>query len=191
MSVESNKKQARFFLRYALQSFGALLLLAILMRFFLFSSYAMSGSSMSPSVLPGDFLVGFKWRVRHLERGEVVVLRCPNSKERICMRRVVALEGDRVEFPNGQLVVNGRPSVSGDGIARDAQLKPVIVPPQHVYLLNDRRSELDDSRVWDSVPIELIEARLGLIWISFEWIEAGQVRSWPRLRWERILRTVH
>ena len=71
-----------FLLRYSLQSFGAIVFLAVLIRFFLFSSYAMSGSAMLPSIWPGDFLVASRIRVKDLRRGAVVALRCPNANDR-------------------------------------------------------------------------------------------------------------
>ncbi len=67
----------------------------------------MAGQSMLPNVWPGDFLVGANWRTQDLKRGEVVVLRCPFATEQICLRRVVGLAGDRVEFDQGVLKING------------------------------------------------------------------------------------
>jgi signal peptidase I len=209
--TDSAKKQADFVVRYALQSFGMILLLAILIRTFLLSSYVMSGASMLPGIWPGDFLVGFKWRLVEPHRGEVVILKCPNQKERICLKRVVGIAGDRIEFKAGHLVVNGQTAkfkALGGEFGQESvessswpvwpgtdampnSKEPVIVPPQYVYVLNDKRQDSDDSRSWGPLPTELLEARASRVWLSLDWFEKdGQVRSWPRVRWSRMLRSI-
>src|SRR6185312_13952893 len=97
-----------FLFRYALQSFGIVFILAILMRTFLFSSYVMSGSAMLPSIWPGEFLLASRIRVQNLKRGDVVALRCPTMKDRLCLKRVIGLPGDRIEFHQGHLIINAQ-----------------------------------------------------------------------------------
>ncbi len=201
--------QASFLLRYSLQSFGVILLLAILIRAFLLSSYAMSGSAMLPTIWPGDFLVAVKWRLSPLYRGEVVALRCPFAKEKLCMKRVIGLPGDRVELKGAKLVINGQealhrkqgtfetesftdgawaiwPDPTSSGQANE----PVVVPPQSVFLMNDKRSDRDDSRQWGAVSEDMLEARILRVWMSLDWYDGERVRSWPRVRWPRLLRSI-
>jgi signal peptidase I len=212
-STIAAKKQANFLFRYALQSFAVILILAIFVRTFLVSSYVMSGWSMLPSVWPGDFLVAGKWKMTSIERGDVVILRCPQVKDRICLKRVVGLAGDRVEFRDGLLHVNGQ-AASYQNVAAEVQMElvsgqswliwpapftgktgltegdPVVVPPDHLYLLNDKRSDREDSRAWGPVKSDLLEARALRVWLSLDWYEGDQVRSWPRVRWPRMLRSI-
>ncbi len=58
---------------------------------------------------------------------------------------------------------------------------PIVVPPGEVFLIGDNRDASDDSRYWGSVPIERIEGRVVLIWLSINW----QTSS---IRWDRILK---
>ncbi len=211
-STDTLRKQANFLLRYALQSFAVILILAVLVRTFLFSSYVMSGWSMLPSIWPGDFLIAGKWNLTSIHRGDVVILHCPHVKDRICLKRVVGLAGDRIEFKGGLLVVNGQPAIY-QPVSNDVQLEmvageswliwpapftgqtepdgePVIVPPHSLYLLNDKRSDPEDSRTWGPVKSELLEARALRVWLSLDWYEGDEVRSWPRVRWPRMLRSI-
>lgn len=210
MSTDTNKRQTSFLLLYALQTIGVVLLVAVLIRVFFISSYAMSGESMIPSVLPGDFLLAQKLKSGRVDRGDLVVLRCPGNKDSVCLRRVIALEGDRVEFVKGRLTVNGTSSyerrLEGDQVAESieggawsiwsepisqpTELQPEVVPPQHVFVMNDRRGDKEDSRQWGSVPLDSVESRIFLVWLSLDWSEDGQVRSWPHVRWNRILRSL-
>ncbi|MBX3021514.1 MAG: signal peptidase I [Bdellovibrionales bacterium] len=210
MSTDAGKKQADFVVRYALQSFGLILLIAVLVRIFFISSYVMSGSAMLPSVWPGDFLVATKMHMNEPVRGDVVILRCPGSKERVCLKRVVGIPGDRVEFKAGQLIVNGLPARSRELGSEFVQEKvgdaswaiwpgdksldskdPIIVPPAYVYVLNDKRADEEDSRSWGPLPADLVEGRASRIWLSLDWFEKnGEVRAWPRVRWGRMLRGI-
>lgn len=207
-STDTAKKRADFLLRYALQSFAIVIILAVLLRTFLISSYVMSGWSMLPSIWPGDFIVAAKVGASRPERGAVVVLRCPNSRDRICLKRVVGVSGDRIEFRAEGLWVNGQPAVYqpvADGVSLEAvageswliwpslnatKMEPVIVPPGHVFLLNDKRSDQEDSRHWGPVRAEEIEARALRVWLSLDWYDGDRVRTWPRVRWPRLLRSI-
>ncbi len=209
-ATDAGKKQIDFLIRYTLQSAATIVLVAVLVRVFFVSSYVMSGSSMLPSVWPGDFLVAAKWNVGEPRRGEIVALRCPGGKDRTCLKRVVAVPGDRVELNGGILFVNGEAGVqkkvseelaverfSGRGwviwpSSKGSQrVDPMVVPPRHVYLLNDKRADGEDSRGWGTVSLDELEARVKYVWLSLDWYEKdGAVRSWPRIRWPRMLRSI-
>lgn len=208
-STDATRKQLDFLFRYSLQSLSVILILAILARVFFVSSYVMSGASMLPSVWPGDFLVAFKLGAARAKRGDVVALRCPGSRDRTCLKRVIGVAGDRIEFMAGQLVVNGEPvrlhKVSPEVAVEQlgarswviwpdesvgVTVPPLIVPPDQVYLLNDKRSDGEDSRHWGPIPASDLEAKAKYIWLSLDWFDEGTVRNWPRLRWPRILRSI-
>jgi signal peptidase I len=195
-------------LRYALQSLGLTFIVAALVRIFLVSSVFMGGHSMIPSLLPGDFLVGKKWDLGTPERGEIFLLRCPQNGQQACIRRVVALQGDRVEVTDAGVLINGKAierkrkgpfaeeSVGGRqwGVWPDKykSKQALIVPPQHVFVLNDRRSDEADSRTWGPISADLLEARMARVWLSLDWFESdGKVRAWPRVRRERMFRSIN
>jgi signal peptidase I len=123
---------------------------------------------------------------------------------------VIGIPGDRIEFLHGKLAINGGvipsraagrafiqetydrkawltwPDVNGDFSSA-----PVVVPPHYIYVLNDRRSDHEDSRTWGPLPLGLFEATAARIWLSLDWYEtSGQLRNWPRVRWNRLLRSI-
>lgn len=153
-----------------------------------------------------------KWVTGQLPtRGDVVVFRHPKDRTASFIKRVVGLPGDRIEILDGVLVVNHRPVPREALTSRDQELlseqlfveklegrpfatagqaadfSPILVPPQHVFVLGDYRSESEDSRIWGTVPVENIEGRVVLVWMSLKWAEGTA----PRVRWERIFKTLN
>jgi len=220
-STDHVRKNATFLMRHALQSLGVVVILALLIRTFLIGSFVMTGSSMLPNIWPGDFLLALRVLPAPLQRGDVVVLRCPShrndpSANTTCLRRVIGLPGDRIEFHKGILLINGKTaglksidtradvlieSINNEKWAvwppADSELKgfpkePTVVPPGYYYVLNDKRSDLEDSRRWGPLARQEVEGRVWLSWLSLEWYDtAGDVRTWPQIRWSRLFRTIN
>lgn len=70
---------------------------------------------------------------------------------------------------------------------------PLVVPPGEVFLLGDNRDASDDSRYWGTVPLERIEGRVVLIWLSLDWskdpsggLSESMGSKLPSVRWNRI-----
>ncbi|MBX7135344.1 MAG: signal peptidase I [Fimbriimonadaceae bacterium] len=74
---------------------------------FVIQVYFVPSRSMSPTLLPGDFLVGLK-RPTRLEQGDIVVFRSKKGGASDFVKRIVAVPGEVVEIKNGRIVVNGR-----------------------------------------------------------------------------------
>lgn len=62
---------------------------------------------------------------------------------------------------------------------------PILVPQAHVFLLGDNRDASDDSRYWGAVPLDRVEGRVFLIWLSLDWTQKWG-NQFPSLRRDRI-----
>lgn len=95
--------------------------LALFVRTFIFTGYKVPTSSMTPALLPGDFIFAYrlpygikvpltqvKLAVSSPERGEVVVFTYPEQPRVSYVKRVVGLSGDRIQIEKGELSVNGQ-----------------------------------------------------------------------------------
>ena len=74
-------------------------------------------------------------------------------------------------------------------LEKDAEAKnfgPLVVPPGEIFLLGDNRDASDDSRYWGTVPVDLVEGKVVLIWFSLDRGSADGERDLPRIRWERV-----
>jgi signal peptidase I len=105
------------------------LLLALVIRTFLFQPFSIPSGSMRPTLLEGDYLFVTKWAYgysRHSfpfspplfsgriwgeapARGDVVVFKYPPNPSLDYIKRVIGLPGDRVQMREGQLFINGEP----------------------------------------------------------------------------------
>ena len=106
----------------------SVLLIAWVIRSFVFAPFSIPSGSMLPTLFIGDYVMVAKWPYgfsrysfpwgfpsfdRRLfghipKRGDVVVFRAPGTDEDF-VKRVIGLPGDRVAVQNGMLIVNGRP----------------------------------------------------------------------------------
>lgn len=104
--------------------------------------FRIKGHSMDPAYRDGEF--NFCWRFQYLfskpKRGDVVVIRFAGERVSL-LKRVVALEGEEIEFRNGRLFINGKemdePYIR---TPYDWNLSPRRVESGSVYVVGDNRS---------------------------------------------------
>ena len=114
---------------------------------------------MEPTYQDGSF--GFCWRLSYLvsppKRFDVVAVRFSGTRVML-LKRVIALEGETIEFRKGKLYINGQhtsePYVRGRS---EWELKPRTVAPGHVYVVGDNRSISMDRQQFGAVNLRRIE----------------------------------
>ena len=105
------------------------LLLALILRTFLFQPFNIPSGSMKPTLLVGDYIFVSKWSYgysRHSfpfspnlfsgriwgsdpERGDVVVFKYPGDTSKDYIKRIIGLPGDKVQLKSSVILINGRP----------------------------------------------------------------------------------
>jgi len=105
------------------------LLIAFVIRTFLFQPFNIPSGSMENTLLVGDYLFvekyvygysrySFPWGLMPFsgrvfgsepKRGDVVVFKLPSDNSTDFIKRVVGLPGDRIQMLNGQLYINDKP----------------------------------------------------------------------------------
>jgi len=104
-------------------SFFPVILIVFLLRSFLVEPFKIPSSSMVPTLLVGDFILVNKYtygirlpvvnrkivELGRPDRGDVMVFRFPEDPSLDYIKRVVGVPGDRVEYRNKRLTINGAP----------------------------------------------------------------------------------
>lgn len=103
------------------KSFFPVILAVFLIRSFIVEPFKIPSGSMMPTLLVGDFILVNKFtyglrvpilnntfiEINHPKRGEVMVFHFPKDPSLDYIKRVVGLPGDRIEYRNKQIFVNG------------------------------------------------------------------------------------
>ena len=147
--------------------FGGLPGVGLLRRLWGVGVYRVKGRSMEPGLREGDFVVVWGGDVAgELRRWDVVVFRHPSVEDRLMLKRVMALPGERVGMVEGRMIVDAGGNEWREDVVWDVEWS---LGEDEWYVLGDNLGSSLDSR------------RLGPIRGS--WMK-GRVwfRYWPLLR---------
>jgi signal peptidase I len=131
------------------------------------------GPSMQPNLYRGYRVMTEKisYLVHLPRRGDVVVADRPGNEVSL-IKRVVALPGETVEVRNGHTFINGQqieePWVTHFG---GPNYPPTVVPPDHVFILGDNRSNSRDSRSIGPVSVDTIKGHVWLVYWPLDQIK--------------------
>jgi signal peptidase I len=127
MSVDAEKMEAKGSTRDTIRVIIHALILALIVRVFLFQPFNIPSGSMIPTLLIGDYLFVSKYSYGYSrysfpfgldlfpgriwaadpERGDVVVFKLPRDNETDYIKRVIGLPGDEIQMVQGVLHING------------------------------------------------------------------------------------
>ncbi len=104
------------------KSFFPVILVVFLIRSFLVEPFKIPSGSMMPTLLAGDYILVNKWRygirvpilnnvfidMEHPKRGDVFVFHYPPEPTVDYIKRVVGVPGDRIQYQDKVLTINGQ-----------------------------------------------------------------------------------
>jgi len=201
---------------------------------FVVQAFQIPTGSMIPKLLVGDFLLVNKMAYarsvlplesallphKQLQRKDIVVFRYPKDLTKDFVKRVIGLEGEKIEIRAKQLYVNDAPVDEPYKIHKDndpgsqddvyrydeaigANYGPVVVPSGHLFVMGDNRDDSADSRTWGFVPLANIKGRPWIIYFSYEaerdaYLKTGfrdrlkkLIHLFPKARWGRLLNIIN
>jgi signal peptidase I len=134
-----------------------------------FRVYRMPTGGMEPTLLIGDYLFTDSkyFKKNEPQRRDLVIFRNPKKLSQDFIKRVIALEGEKIEIKNKQVYINDKALpesyvVHNDvnfGVATRDDFGPVLVPTNHCFVLGDNRDNSMDSRYWGFIPLSNIKAK--------------------------------
>lgn len=125
------------------------LILAFMLRSFIFATSVVKGKSMMPTLEDGERVIfnKFIYLVSEPARGDIVIIQKPESNY---VKRVIGLPNETIEMKDGIFYVDGveQPSTFvGDQQAKfTGDFGPVKLPEDHYYVMGDNRANSKDSR---------------------------------------------
>lgn len=124
------------------------IVLALLIRMFLFEVFVVEGRSMYPTLVETERVMVNKlvYRIDAPSLGDIVVFEYEPGRDFI--KRVIGLEGDKIEINEGRLYINNV-LIDEPYLIENMELHdygPVEVPPGYLFLMGDYRQNSMDSR---------------------------------------------
>jgi signal peptidase I len=166
---------------------------ALLVKTFALQAFFIPSASMEPTLrggvggLPGDRVLVDKlsYHLREPARGDIVVFHAPpdfpDPKVDDLIKRVVGVPGDHIVFDQNKVKVNGNlidepylaPGTPTESVPEGARQyghactaqDECVVPPGHVWVMGDNRTDSEDSRYIGPVDQDLLVGRaFVLLW---------------------------
>jgi len=190
--------------------------------------------SMEPSLLIGDFLLVNKFFYetprfslekailpqKDIKRHDIVVFKYPKDLTKDFAKRVIALEGEKIEIRDKQVLVNDLPISESYKVHNDSQVftkngyyhyddsirdnfGPVVVPAGQCFVMGDNRDNSMDSRYWSFLPMSYIKGKPWIIYFSYRADRDAYMKTsarerlkkivsfLPKARWGRMLRVIN
>jgi signal peptidase I len=143
-------------------------ILALVIRIFLFEPFFIPSPSMQPTLDTNDRIIVNKivYKYRSPRRGDVMVFKFPLDTTRDFVKRVVASGGDSVEIRHSKVYVNDT-AIAESYLPPNKQMNdfgPVKIPPGYYFMMGDNRNNSEDSRMWGPLDKKLIIGKVQVIY---------------------------
>ncbi|PLT34230.1 signal peptidase I [Bacillus sp. V5-8f] len=154
--------------------------LAAVIRYFLFAPIVVDGLSMMPTLHDQDRMIVNKigYTLGEPKRFDIIVFHAPEQKDYI--KRVIGLPGDRIEYKDDTLYVNGKPydepyldeykkqvtdgPLTDPFTLEDTPVGQETVPEGHLFVMGDNRRFSKDSRHIGAVPLEKVLGETNMVY---------------------------
>jgi len=201
---------------------------------FVVQAFQIPTGSMEKTLLVGDFLLvnkliysnpvfSFEKKImpqKKIKRHDIIVFKYPKELHKDFVKRVIALEGEKIEIKDKQVYINDKPILEDYKIHTDNQVYskndyfhydnfirdnfgPVIVPSGHCFVMGDNRDNSADSRYWNFLSLSYVKGKPWIIYFSYKAERGAHLKTsvrerlkkvlnfFPKARWRRILRVVN
>jgi len=232
MKKERKKREKSVFREY-FELIAETAIFVFFVMTFVVQAFQIPTGSMVPTLLVGDFLLVnkfaynqtvFPWEEKvmprkKIDRYDVAVFKFPQELSKDYVKRVIALEGEKVEIKDKQVYINDNPIAENYKVHNDSQIYtksdyfqyddyirdnfgPVVVPPGHCFAMGDNRDNSSDSRYWGFLPINYIKGRPWIIYFSYNAEPGAYLKTTvrerlkkivsfiPKARWKRLLKII-
>ncbi|MDY0407652.1 signal peptidase I [Virgibacillus soli] len=156
------------------------IILTFIIRTFFFTPVIVNGYSMEPTLHEEERIIVSK--IGEPKRFDIIVFHATDKKDYV--KRVIGLPGDRVEYKDDILYINGEPYEEPylDEFKQKVIDKPLthsftleqtpvgseVVPEGHLFVLGDNRRGSEDSRHIGAIPMEKVVGTTRIVYYPFK-----------------------
>ena len=205
--------QKKRFIKDYLELLIITVLIALFIRAFVVQAFEIPSSSMEPTLLIGDYLLinkftygiripytDFKFfQFKKPRRGDVIVFIFPLDPSKDFIKRVIGIEGEKVEIIHNKIYINDRliddpwghfvtNQIPRSYLQRMENFGPVVVPKDSLFVLGDNRDNSEDSRFWGFLNVSAVLGKALIFY--FSWDQNAE-NLFDKVRWSRIGKLIH
>jgi signal peptidase I len=169
------KKITREVIGYLIAIISAVIL-AVLIRTFIFEPFIVPTPSMESTLMVGDKVIINKlsYNFTDVERGDIIAFHSPTEEDKELVKRAIAVEGDEISLTSeGEIFINGE-RLDEDYLPDGQDIKylnqVITVGEDEVFVMGDNRNNSFDSRFFGNIGEDKIFGEFVIIY-------------WPPSRW--------
>jgi signal peptidase I len=161
-----------------LKSIAVALIIVFVIHQFVFNLSTVKGHSMEPTLRDGEWLFVNKlvYLIGEPKRGDIVIFKDPSlqgAEAHYLVKRIIGVEGDKLEIHAGKLYVNGLPvEETYTDTEIQGSMAEVTVREGHLFVMGDNRhaGASKDSRTFGEIPVSDMEGRAQFVlWPVTQW----------------------
>ncbi len=143
------------------------ILIALVIRTFIFNSTKVVGSSMYPTLEENDRLFSNRivYSIEEPKRGDIIIIKAPDDPKKDYIKRVAGVEGDKIKIEDGIVYLNGK-------VLEEKYIEPGsftethvdsswVIPKGYLFVLGDNRAPgaSKDSRSFGIVRRDSVKGK--------------------------------
>lgn len=154
-------------------SYVLVIVIALLIKNYIFTPIRVNGSSMEPTLKDGDIMIlnEIGYHLNGVKRFDIVVVKKDNDNDRI-IKRVIGLPGETVAFKDNKLFINDE--VVEENFSHDvthnfdlSEIDETVIPDDYYFVVGDNRGNSKDSRIIGLINKSEIKGKTSLIIFPF------------------------
>lgn len=145
-------------------------LIALVIRTFIFNSTKVIGSSMHPTLEENDRLFSNRivYFIGEPKREDIIIIKAPDDPKKDYIKRVVGVEGDKINIEDGNVYLNGEileeKYIEPDSFTETHVDNSWEIPKGYLLVLGDNRAPgaSKDSRSFGIVDKDSVKGKASL-----------------------------
>ncbi|ASN06558.1 signal peptidase I [Virgibacillus necropolis] len=164
------------------------IVVAVIVKSYLFASYVVDGESMEPTLYDGNLMMVNKvvYDLQEIDRLDVIVFH--KNKQEDYVKRVIGLPGDSVTYKNDKLYINGKYVEEEflDELQKKSDVEPytedftleevtgkATIPEGKLFVMGDNRPDSLDSRSFGFISEEQLVGKVDIKYWPISQTEMG------------------